>query len=197
MLEAPEVEAHLHHKTGHSMADKILAVLAVFLSIVSVVIAVGHGKTMERLVAANSWPNLSYATGNESEDGKGHDIVFDIRNTGVGPARIDSVELFYKGVPVASGPALIKACCDADKADLTTSYVRDEVLPARDTIEFLTLPKASNSAALWAALNVERMQVRLRMCYCSVFEECWVRDTAERRPTRVEECKPSQPITYR
>jgi hypothetical protein len=130
MLEAPEVEGHLHHKTGHSMADKILAVLAVFLSIVSVVIAVGHGKTMERLVAANSWPNLSYATGNESEDGRGHDIIFEIRNTGVGPARIDTVELFYKGVPVASGPALMKACCGVDKADLATSYVRDEVLPA-------------------------------------------------------------------
>ena len=58
MLESPEVEAH-HHRTGHNFADLILALLAVTLSGISIFIAVGHGRTMECLVAANSWPNLS------------------------------------------------------------------------------------------------------------------------------------------
>jgi hypothetical protein len=196
MLEAPEVEAHLHHKTGHSLADKILAVLAVFLSCVSVFIAVSHGRTMERLVAANSWPNLTYDTGNVGDDPNHPEISFDLRNTGVGPARIDSFEVFYKGVPQASADDLLKSCCGSS-GNRSISRVIDEVLPSRDVIEFLSFPRDGNDAALWSRLDQERFGVRVRACYCSVFEECWVRDTAQRRPTRVDECKPSQPVQFK
>jgi len=197
MLEAPEVEAHLHHKTGHSLADKILAVLAIFLSCVSVFIAVSHGRTMERLVAANSWPNLGYSTGNTSDDGAGDEISLKIKNSGVGPARIDSFELFYKGAPEASAKDLVKACCQVAHGYLNVSTVIDEVLPARDTLPFLIVDKAKNDAAFWDKLNSERLQIRTRVCYCSVFEECWVRDSEQRRPERVNECHPSQPIQYK
>ncbi len=194
MLEGPEVEAH-RHKTGHSHLDLILGGLAVFLSMVSVFIALQHGKTMERLVAANSWPNVGFGSGNEAP---GHDkmIVFQLRNTGVGPARIDSFELFYKDQPMADGGALIKACCQANKAFLETDSLRNEVLPARDTIEFLGLDAARNKPEIWDALNRERFNVRTRVCYCSVFDECWVREDSWPRPRRVDQCTPSQPVQY-
>jgi hypothetical protein len=196
MLEGPEVEAHLHHKTGHSLADKILAVLAVFLSCVSVFIAVSHGRTMERLVAANSWPNLSYETGNQDDSGTRHDITLGLRNTGVGPARIDTFEVFYKAQPVHDAAALLKLCCNEQHPNLSTSTVIGEVLPARDTINFVTLPQTPADAPVWDAFNKERFAVRVRACYCSVFDECYVRDTDQPRPHRVDQCLPSQPIQY-
>ncbi len=197
MLEAPEVEPHMHHKTGHSLADKILAVLAVFLSCVSVFIAVHHGRTMERLVAANSWPNISYTTGNEDDTGTRQIVTLSLKNTGVGPARIDTFELFYKGVPMRDYTALIKACCGKPAENVSSSWVIDEVLPARETIEFLSVAKDMVGDDLWDTLNRERFAVRVRACYCSVFDECWARDSAQRRPERVDECRPSQPIQYR
>ncbi len=54
MLETPEIDPYTHHKTGHNLADKILAVTAIFLSGVSVFIAVRHGQPMERLVACDT-----------------------------------------------------------------------------------------------------------------------------------------------
>jgi hypothetical protein len=201
MLEGPEVEAHVHHKTGHGPIDKILAVTAVFVSCISVVIAVGHGHTMEKLVAANSWPNLGFSSGNLGEDGKSQNIVFTLRNTGVGPARIDSVELFYNGTAQKNAAAFLKACCGAkgngDLAMMMTSAVQDEVLPARDEIGFLEWPRTPATEAIWQRLDVERMKVRLRVCYCSVFEECWIRDTSRPRPVQTEECHPSQAVAYR
>jgi hypothetical protein len=195
MLEAPEVEGHLHHKTGHSAADKILAVLAVFLSGVSVFIAVHHGKTMERLVAANSWPNISYGTGNV-DDATGREVItLTLKNTGVGPARIDSFELFYKGKPL-SGLSGFADCCGKGRFNAATSTVLDEVLPARDSINFLSIPKSATAPEIWAAADRERFNIRVRVCYCSVFDECFVRDSSERRPHRVDECRPSQPVEY-
>ena len=194
MLEGPEIEAH-RHKTGHSHVDLILGGTAVFLSMVSVFIAVRHGETMERLVAANSWPNISYSTGNESE-GHPKTITLSVRNTGVGPARIDTFEVFYKDTPVRGIKQLMKACCDGAKPNFSVSLVRNEVLPARDTIDFITLDAAANDPKVWAALNVERFNVRVRACYCSVFDECWVMDTGKPRPSRVTECVASQPVEY-
>jgi len=55
---------------------------------------------MERLVQANSWPlvQLTYSTLNA--DGTPH-IHLDIANKGVGPARIESLEVTYNGEPVS------------------------------------------------------------------------------------------------
>ncbi len=114
MLEAPEVEPHMHHTTGHRLADKILAVTAIFLSGVSVFIAVHHGQTVERLVEVNSWPNISYDISNTNVAHTRDDITLTLKNSGVGPARIDSFELFYKGKPMSGPVALLQACCATD-----------------------------------------------------------------------------------
>jgi hypothetical protein len=197
MLEAPEVEVH-HHKTGHARVDLIMGATAVFLSCVSVFIAVRHGETMERLVAANSWPNLSYGTGNESEDGTREQITLTLRNTGVGPARIETFELFYKDKPMANLTDLAAACCakQKGKTSIATSAVTGEVLPARDSIEFITVRRDQNRPELWDVLNKERFNVRVRACYCSVFDECWVMESNKRRPERTDSCTPSQPVQY-
>jgi hypothetical protein len=198
MLEAPEVEAHRHHKTGHSLFDFILGGTAVFLSMVSVFIAVHHGQTMEKLVAANSWPNLSYGTGNQTGDGRDV-ITFTIRNTGVGPARIDTFELFYKDKPMADLHDLSVACCAQahGRHYFATDSILDEVIPARESISFLSLPRDKNVPEIWDLLNQERFNVRVRACYCSVFDECWVMDSAQRRPERhAGECTPSQPVQF-
>ena len=198
MIEAPEVEPHLHHKTGHSLTDKILGLTAIFLSGISVFIAVHHGHTMERLVAANTWPNISYSTGNESDDHLRHDVELKLKNTGVGPARIDTFEVFYKNQPLA-GPAGFAQCCGKGLRNSSTSQVLDEVLPARESIVFVGVPKEGNTLEAWENANQERMavRIRIRICYCSVFDECFVRDSTERRPHRVDECSPSQPTQYK
>ena len=165
---------------------------------VSVFIAVRHGETMERLDAANSWPNISYNTGNEvgSAGNLAKTITFNLRNTGVGPARIDSFEVFYKDQPVAGIQQYLAACCHTKSTEFAISTVLNEVLPARDDIELITFPAAHNTDGDWAALNRERFQTRVRVCYCSVFDECWVRDTAGPRPVRVAQCAPSQPVQW-
>ena len=194
MIPPPEVEAH-RHKTGHSHVDLILGSFAVLMSIVSIFIAVHHGQTMERLVEANSWPNISYSTGNELP-GQPRTITLALRNTGVGPARIDSFEVFYDDTPVHNFAELLRACCGASSTNFAVSVVRNEVLPARDEIDFATFSAGPNPPKLWEELNTKRFGVRVRVCYCSVFEECWVKDSRVARPDPVKQCAPSQPVEY-
>ncbi len=50
-----EVHAHAH-KTGHRWVDMAIAISAITISVISLFVAIEHGKTEEKLVAANSWP---------------------------------------------------------------------------------------------------------------------------------------------
>jgi hypothetical protein len=188
------VEAH-HHKTGHSKADLILGCLAVVMSMVSVFIAMRDERTMERMVAASTWPNINISSSNDIPSAP-RTITLDLRNTGVGPARIETLEVFYKDKPMSSSRELMAACCGPGKPNYSISDVRDQVLPARDQVSLMTVPAAINPPEVYRALDAARRQLRVRVCYCSVFDECWVADDAARRPARVQECAPSQPVEF-
>ncbi len=188
------VEAH-HHKTGHSKADLILGCLAVVLSMVSVFIAMRDERTMERMVAASTWPNINISSSNDVPSAP-NTITLDLRNTGVGPARVETLEVFYKDKPMATSRALMEACCGPEKPNFATSDVRDQVLPARDQVSLITVPAAINPPSVYRALDAARSEFRVRVCYCSVFDECWVADVTAHRPVRVPECTPSQPVQF-
>jgi hypothetical protein len=54
MIDAPE-PPHQHHPahSGHRWLDISLGLSAMFVSVISLVVAVEHGRTMERMVEAN------------------------------------------------------------------------------------------------------------------------------------------------
>jgi hypothetical protein len=89
-----EPESHAHHaRTGIRWLDASLALSAFAVSIISLFVAIHHGRTMQemaeanaRMVAANSWPFVQYGTGNLSEQGL-PEISLSLANQGVGPAR--------------------------------------------------------------------------------------------------------------
>lgn len=86
-----EHDSHSHARhTGLPWLDLILAGSAIFISVVSLIVSIHHGHTMEKLVAANekqveasTLPILRFSTGNMLENENA--IHFD---GGTGPAVI-------------------------------------------------------------------------------------------------------------
>ena len=115
----PEPEhGHGHeHKSGIPWLDGIIAVSVIFISVMSLVVSIEHGKSMEKmveqnqkLVVASTMPLLTI-TGTEF-DASGKPFFREvIRNGGVGPAIIDRFEIRYKGIVYIDENALLKACC--------------------------------------------------------------------------------------
>lgn len=94
VLDTPETHPVHPHKTGHHLFDFILGGSAIFISLVSLFVAVRHGETMEKLVKVNSYPNIEFAT-TFNMDAKTQAVSLDLalNNTGVGPARIETLQL--------------------------------------------------------------------------------------------------------
>ena len=158
-MDTPEVEAHAHHGTGIRWLDASLALSAFAISIISLFVAIHHGHTMRemaeanaRMVAASSWPFVQYGSGNLGADGS-QTISLSLTNQGVGPARIEKLEILYLDKPVKSTMALMKECCIKNAADLesvispkdiksnyASSQAEGRILAAREEKVFLALP---------------------------------------------------------
>ena len=196
-MEAPE-QPHQHPAhTGHRWLDVVLALSAMFVSVVSLVVAIEHGRTMRqmadantRMVEANSWPFLEFHTHNLDEQGKA-DIRLTIANQGIGPARIQTLEMWYNGQPIASAKELAKACCQKDllyHAEWSQGKAAPSILRAGDHTDFFEVPLNEINKDFWNKLSVERDKITVRMCYCSVFDECWSSSGTTTDADRVASC---------
>jgi hypothetical protein len=107
-----------------------------------------------------------------------------VANTGVGPAKIESFEVFWKGKPYRSAKELLPACCGykivlatspeaKSHTPLLTGTVQGVVLRAGDTETFIHYRLGPENLDVWKKLDNAREQMTYRICYCSVLNQCY------------------------
>jgi len=199
---SPESEhGHGHHGTGIRWLDLIVGTSAIFISVVSLVVSIGHGKTMEKLVeqnaklvAASATPYLTVSASQIDPATSKPLLRLIVRNGGVGPAVIDWFEVKYKGVAYGDGASLLRACCasalpkQGGLKGVTYSNVSQSILPSREVTELIAI-NVDAGPELYKAGDDARRELSLRACYCSVLDECWQTDFGTERPRPVKECK--------
>lgn len=117
-----------------------------------------------------------------------------LENTGIGPARLRSIEVSFAGHPAANLRALLAICCTREpaaqlpKTDYWSTWdERGAMLPAGRSVNLFTWPEAAADPR-WSRLESLRGQIDVRVCYCSVFDECYMRESARHEPERVKSC---------
>ena len=197
-----EVEhPHVHHRVGEHWLDKVLPISAILISLISIWIAYHHGKVMqelvhqnERLVQASSLPHLTLSSSFMTDRQGRSRATFGIVNGGVGPAEIRTAELLLDGRPVRNARELLAKCCGITSTNgLMTSAPTNSRVRAGQSIDYFSLTQVDDAAKpgldrLYQAIDQDRIVART--CYCSVFEECWVRSSRDERPRRVNQCQP-------
>jgi hypothetical protein len=208
-LMPDSTHSHMHeHKSGIPWLDAIIAVSVIFISVVSLVVSIEHGKSMEKmvdqnqkLVVASTMPLLSIY-GRQFDDSGKPMLQETISNNGVGPAIIDRFEVRYKGIAYIDEDALLRACCaDAllkskmsKHSQVFYSNVSSFILPARQDLYPITIKPDKDGLDLYTAFNRVRAgdDLTYHACYCSVLNECWETDFDHKRPKPVSECKVAQ-----
>jgi len=202
-------EPGIPHRRPRHWLEYISTAFAVVISLISLWVAIETERANRQMVAASSWPLLQVDSSNV--DDKGNSVLlFRVTNTGVGPAKVRSFEVFYKGHPYRSAVSLIRACCKKDfvrpppddtdpKNFFITGGVPGNVIRAGETHPFIQMGLGSKNEAVWRALNTARNDdMFYRICYCSVFDECWINTVHGRNqldPTPVGTC-PVPPVPY-
>ena len=183
-------------KTGHRLVDFSIALSAIVISLISLAVGIHHGRVQERLVAATSWPFLSFVSSNE-QDARGQRFTISIGNSGVGPALLKSLFVRYKGKPVRGWFELLEQCCGLERTatlDLPalgffSGGTPKGVIPPGQSVILLSLWRLPQSPQLWERFGGTRMDLTFEACYCSILGECWKSDLRTMEQTAVEECK--------
>lgn len=196
-----EHESHPHHhphKTGVRWLDISLGVAAAVVSLVSLWLGLHSAHSMEKLVAANSYPYLELMRSASSPDklpGKddyGRRVEYEIVNNGVGPARIEWVQFNFKGKPVADLTALLAACCDGSAAEAVSVNARggvaNNLVPPGKSLVMFTFHEPQAPNRTFDTLHAQMNQISYSACYCSVFDECYVRADDDNKPQPVDQC---------
>jgi hypothetical protein len=198
-VDAPELHPVHAHAVGHRWFDYVIGGAALLVSVVSLYVALHHGRTMEKLVQANSFPNLEPKVDIADGTQTGHaTLSVSLRNSGVGPARIETLALSVDGVPLAAPSDLVSVIIKRSdqtrfSAKMSVESAVGSLVGAGRQTQLVSFDFAD--AAVWFAPALATAEkLSLQVCYCSVFDECFTVESGK-RPMRVRECvKPKVPF---
>lgn len=188
-------------------SDTVLSVLAILIAAISLWVANETEKTNRQLVAEAAWPFLQIYHSSHGSEGQPM-LSLNIANAGIGPAKIETFEVFWDGKPYRTSEELLKACCGYAAAQggdpsassssthaLGTSEAAGLVLRPGDTDQIIRYLRTPANTAIYDAFDAARNEITYRICYCSAFDECWLSNGHDLHPPRVETC-PQPAVAY-
>lgn len=171
----------------HAAADKgrssrLESRVAVFIAVTSLSIALYEAQATREHDRMSVWPRISQ----ESSDSAG---IYDraITNVGLGPALVRAYEVKLDGTPRTSwGPVVTELVAATNKKPgFYFSHVgAGTVLLPGHTIHVLTILGREFSSV--ASGQDHRLVSRL--CYCSLYGECWMGTSDKPDPAPVRSC---------
>jgi hypothetical protein len=166
------------------------------LSVLAVVVSFYQARIAEKQAHASVWPYLSIGYNvNDGSDAAG--FTWTVDNNGLGPAILESVEVTVDGVP-RQGWADVTAAIGLVPGSLrTTSSLNGRVLPPsinrETTIDAIHLPTLADARLFYRA----RDRIKMSICYCSVYDECWIVRSAVPKVERVARCETAGTVQFR
>ncbi|MBT8078504.1 MAG: hypothetical protein KJO31_07990 [Gammaproteobacteria bacterium] len=179
--------------------ETLVALSALLLSLCGLFVAVYEASLMRKSERASVWPFVQVSPSLTDER-----IAVWVQNTGVGPARVQAASLQLNNETVARWSELLEALPARGDVDTYESMLNGRVLPAgsepEDVFRLLRDGSENNralAAAFWTLIREGDLD--LTVCYCSVYDECWIaslqdtirpeRDTSlQSVETEVEDC---------
>lgn len=164
----------MKNEAWYKNPEMIVALSALLISLVTAVVSI-YSAYIDRFYArASFWPRLeiyqSYSTGKK--------FGYGVANNGNGPALIQYARVSYQAKPINNWrdiPAL------KDKK-FTQSHFGTKILSPEHTVTPI-LYQGSEADTIQQA----NTQVTIELCYCSVYQECWLIDKTN-DPQPIEHC---------
>ena len=152
--------------------EMIVALSALLIGLVTAFTSIYSAYVDREYARASVWPRLEIFrsfNGNSS-------FSYGVTNNGTGPALI-------KYAKVQDGSKYIKTWKEIEAfQNIRQSHISNRTLSPQNSITPV-LYKGENAKALVKADAL----IGIELCYCSIYEECWVIDR-NNRPTTVEAC---------
>jgi hypothetical protein len=173
--------------TRSDLTDRIMAVSAVVVALASLVVAVYEARTNREYQKVSVWPYVTQS--NAWVPGEPYSRT--LSNLGVGPALVKSFQVSVDGGPRRDWAEVSRALTGRPAPELVYYSVRaGSVLLPDKPVPLVKIPPGEAAQRFWEQAQTTRLSIRL--CYCSLYDDCWVSDTRTDQPSPVGSC-PREP----
>ena len=124
---------------------------------------------------ASVWPRVELY---RSFSPKDELFSYGIMNNGTGPAIIKYVKVIYNEKPIKKWSDFIAA------TNLVQSHIGTRILPSQANFSAVSI---KDKAYLTEILKMDE-QVAIELCYCSIYDECWLVDRSN-QPIEIAQCE--------
>ena len=191
-MAKPEKRLRFNFETIGSIAAIVIGACALF-------VAWDQAQIMRKQQHASVIPAVNIASG-FSSDAEAYVMTVRISNDGIGPALIESASLYVDGEPVKDWPdfrdRLLPPALHGQFSSNLDSAIGMLAAGAESTAIQIFWPRNDETRAGFDALKArvfaaDATNTYLSVCYCSVFEKCWVTGPEKNtsRPQEVRKCE--------
>lgn len=192
-----------------SILQLIPAVVGIFIATLALYAALNESDAVRKQQQAAVWPHMQVDLTNiTTNDTTG--IIIGVSNRGIGPARVRSAnilldgeqmvswqELFLELQPEASGffprnDSRVGHTVLVPGSNVEVVKVSTEFFDLYDiaSLDGISTPEETASLVLSLREAFREDRVEMQLCYCSVFDDCWLVSSANRDPQPMETCAP-------
>lgn len=170
-----------------SILNTILAVAGVFTGAVALYAAITESEAVRRQSAAAVWPFVQIQVSN-GVDEAGPYFSVELKNAGVGPAKIVSMQLIIEGEARRNWEEVVEAILPDQPVEFGDSFTHNRVLRPGESVIMIQSRDANLYMPFLSAANDPNNT--MSYCYCSIFDECWLADsnTDIQDPQPVKQC---------
>jgi hypothetical protein len=145
---------------------------------------------------ASVWPSVAIGE-NDTHTATDDAFTWRVDNNGVGPAKIESVQVSVDGKPFRNWKDISAALLPEHPFHAGQSSINGTVLPAslnrETTIELVKL----TDPVLARAFHDAQSRFKITICYCSVYDDCWIADIQNRvKQPSVDHCDTANTVQF-
>jgi len=139
--------------------------------------ALNESQAVREQTSASVWPYVQLMI-SDTDDGESAHFALRFENVGVGPARMRGLSLSLAGEPVTSWAEVVDRVRHPDSeaprlgVDYGQSSVSHQVIAPGNHVKAFQTTQRSLALGMQEAVYTGR--TRLRYCFCSIFDDCWL-----------------------
>jgi hypothetical protein len=170
--------------------------VAVAVSLLALFVSFYQARIAERQAHASVWPYLSIGY-DVNDEGEARGFTWTVENNGLGPALFQSVIVSVDGKPKKTwAEVCIAVGIKNEHFSATNSSLSGRVLPPDMNRETTIAAFHAISAPEAELFHDARDRLAMDICYCSVYEECWVAHYQQQRVESVARCETAGTIQF-
>ncbi len=178
-----------------SMSD-IGSATALLVSVFALALGAYQTRLMQAQARAGVWPYLSIGYSYSSNTDKDA-FIWTVNNNGVGPAKVQSATLTLDGKPMRDWTQVLDALgTDGPPPSMSTSSIGGEVIPPNTNRETTVVPIRVNERSVGKLFKDAAHRFGMDICYCSVYDDCWVAHWQQSRVDAVDRCPVADPAGF-